>query len=164
MKFLPHQDLAHTRERGLLNFHLVECFSACNSCPHLTKVSCLGFPGGAVVESPPANAGDTGSSPGPGGSHVPRSSWACVTHLLSLHSRAREPQLLRPACLEPVLRNGRSHCSERPAHRNEEWPLLTATRESLCAAMKSSPCSQQLEKAPAQQQRDRKSTRLNSSH
>ena len=32
-----------------------------------------GFPGGAVVENPPANAGDTGSSPGPGRSHVPRS-------------------------------------------------------------------------------------------
>ena len=32
-----------------------------------------GFPGGAVVESPPANAGDTGSSPGLGRSHVPRS-------------------------------------------------------------------------------------------
>ena len=33
-----------------------------------------GFPGGAVVESLPANAGDTGSSPGLGGSHMPRSS------------------------------------------------------------------------------------------
>ena len=32
-----------------------------------------GFPGGAVVESLPANAGDTGSSPGPGRSHMPRS-------------------------------------------------------------------------------------------
>ena len=31
------------------------------------------FPGGAVVESLPANAGDTGSSPGLGGSYVPRS-------------------------------------------------------------------------------------------
>ena len=29
------------------------------------------FPGGAVVKNPPANAGDTGSSPGPGRSHVP---------------------------------------------------------------------------------------------
>ena len=28
------------------------------------------FPGGAVVKSPPANAGDTGSSPGPGRSHM----------------------------------------------------------------------------------------------
>ena len=32
-----------------------------------------GFPGGAVVESLPANAGDTGSSPGLGGSDMPRS-------------------------------------------------------------------------------------------
>ena len=32
-----------------------------------------GFPGGTVVKNPPANAGDTGSSPGPGRSHMPRS-------------------------------------------------------------------------------------------
>ena len=32
-----------------------------------------GFPGGAVVGNPPASAGDTGSSPGPGGSHMLRS-------------------------------------------------------------------------------------------
>ena len=32
-----------------------------------------GFPGGAVVESLPANAGDTGSIPGLGRSHMPRS-------------------------------------------------------------------------------------------
>ena len=31
------------------------------------------FPGGAVVKNPPANAGDTGSIPGPGRSHMPRS-------------------------------------------------------------------------------------------
>ena len=30
-----------------------------------------GFPGGTVVENLPANAGDTGSSPGPGRSHMP---------------------------------------------------------------------------------------------
>ena len=33
-----------------------------------------GFPGGAVVESLPANAGDMGSSPGLGRSHMPWSS------------------------------------------------------------------------------------------
>ena len=33
----------------------------------------LGFPGGTVVKNPPANAGDTGSSPGLGRSHMPRS-------------------------------------------------------------------------------------------
>ena len=32
-----------------------------------------GFPGGAVVKNPPANAGDMGSSSGPGRSHMPRS-------------------------------------------------------------------------------------------
>ena len=32
-----------------------------------------GFPGGALVENLPANAEDTGSSPGLGRSHMPRS-------------------------------------------------------------------------------------------
>ena len=31
------------------------------------------FPGGALVRNPPANAGDTGSCPGLGRSHMPRS-------------------------------------------------------------------------------------------
>ena len=32
-----------------------------------------GFPGGTVVKNPPDNAGDMGSSPGLGRSHMPRS-------------------------------------------------------------------------------------------
>ena len=72
-----------------------------------------------MVENLPANAGDTGSSPGLGRSRVPRSSWA------------REPQIAEPARLEPVLRNKRGHDSERPTHRDEEWPPLAATGESL---------------------------------
>ena len=39
----------------------------------IDKTEAGGFPGGTVVKNPPANAGDTGSSPGPGRSHVPRS-------------------------------------------------------------------------------------------
>ena len=39
----------------------------------LIKKKREGFPGGAVVENLPANAGDTGSSPGLGRSHMPRS-------------------------------------------------------------------------------------------
>ena len=31
-----------------------------------------GLPSGQVVKNPPANAGDTGSIPGLGGSHVPQ--------------------------------------------------------------------------------------------
>ena len=54
------------------------------------------FLGGTVVKNLPANAGDTGSSPGLGRSHIPWSNKACVPQLLSLCSRAREPQLLSP--------------------------------------------------------------------
>ena len=43
-----------------------------------------GFPGGAVVESPPADIGDTGSCPGPGRSHMPWSGWACEPWPLGL--------------------------------------------------------------------------------
>ena len=39
---------------------------------HLLKTSNVGFPGGAVVKNPPVSAGDSGSSPGPGRSHMPR--------------------------------------------------------------------------------------------
>ena len=56
-----------------------------------------GFSGGAVVENLPASAGDTGSSPGLGRSHVPWSNEARAPQLLSLRSRACEPQLLKPA-------------------------------------------------------------------
>ena len=54
------------------------------------------FPGGAVVKNPLANAGDTGLSPGPGRSHMPQSNKAYAPQLLSLRSRACEPQLLSP--------------------------------------------------------------------
>ena len=67
-----------------------------------------GFPGGAVFKNLPANAGDTSSSPGPGRSHMPRS------------SEARAPQLLKPVHIEPVLCNKRSHLNEKPVHCNEE--------------------------------------------
>ena len=43
------------------------CFVASNK---KYKWGHLGFPGGAVVKNPPANAGDTGSSPGPERSHM----------------------------------------------------------------------------------------------
>ena len=39
----------------------------------LEKYNLPGFPGGAVVENLPDNAEDTGSSPGLGRSHMPRS-------------------------------------------------------------------------------------------
>ena len=77
-----------------------------------------------MVENLPANAGDTGSSPGLGRSHMPQS------------NKAREPQLLSL----------------------HVWSLCSATREAATVrgprtAVKSGPCSPQLEKALAQKQR-----------
>ena len=56
----------------------------------------------------------TGSIPNPGrsGIHMPQSNRAHVPQLLSLWSRAWEPQLLKPKAPEPVLCTRRSHCSE----------------------------------------------------
>ena len=41
---------------------------------YVLKTGFVGFPGGAVVKKLPANEGDTGLSPGPRRSHMPRSS------------------------------------------------------------------------------------------
>ena len=38
--------------------------------------------------------------------------------------------ITEPARLEPVLRNNRGRDSKKPAHHDEEWPPLAATRES----------------------------------
>ena len=73
-----------------------------------------------MVKNPPANAGDMGSSPGPGRSHMPWSNKAHEPQLLSLCSRAHVPQLLKPVRLEPILHNKRNHLNEKPTHRNEE--------------------------------------------
>ena len=75
-----------------------------------------GFPGGAVVENLPANAGDTGSSRGLGRSHMPRSNCA------------REPQLLSLRVWS-LCSATREAAIVRGAHRDEEWPPLAATRE-----------------------------------
>ena len=82
------------------------------------KDSSWGFPGGAVVKNPPANAGDHGFEPW--SRKIPHAAeqlgpWATITE---------------PACLETVLRNQRGRDSERPAHCDEEWPPLAATGES----------------------------------
>ena len=76
-----------------------------------------GFPGSAVVENLPAIAGDTSSSRGLGRSHMPRSKWAREPPLLSLR-------------VWSLCSATRGRDSERPAHRNEEWPPLATTRES----------------------------------
>ena len=87
-----------------------------------------------MVKNPPANVGDTGLSPGPGRSHMPRSNYARVPQLLSLCSRAREPQLLSPHAATTEAHVPRAHAPQQekppqweacalqqrvaPAHRN----------------------------------------------
>ena len=46
--------------------------------------------------------------------------WAWALEPAIHNCWAHKPQLLKPTCLEPVLHNKRSHCSEKPVHRNEE--------------------------------------------
>ena len=64
-----------------------------------------------MLKSPPAKTGGTGSGPGLGGSHMPRSSGACVPQLLRLCSGAREPQLTRPELPKALALQ-----QERPPH------------------------------------------------
>ena len=71
------------------------------------------FPGGAVVKNPPANAGDVGSGPGPGRSHMPRSNEAHAPQLLSLRSRACEPQLLSPRATTTEARAPRARTPQQ---------------------------------------------------
>ena len=95
-----------------------------NKRSHSNKKPVQGFPGGAVVEGLPANAGDTGSNPGLGGCHMLRSNWA------------REPQLLSLRVC--------SLCSS-----TREAAIVRGPR----TAMKSGPRLSQLEKALAQKRR-----------
>ena len=88
----------------------------------------LGFPGGAVVGSLPAGAGDTGSGPGLGGSHVPRGSWA------------REPQLLSLRVWSLCPATGGAAMGRGPR---------TAMKSGPRTAMKGGPRLPQLEKALA---------------
>ena len=45
---------------------------------------------------------------------------ACTLEPASHNYQAHLPQLLKPTCLKPVLRNKRRHHNEKPAHRNKE--------------------------------------------
>ena len=65
-----------------------------------------GFSGGPVLRSLPCNEGDAGSIPGLERSHMP------------LGNLDLELEVLKPLCLEPVLRNKRNHHTKKPAHSN----------------------------------------------
>ena len=89
------------------------------------RVSQRDFPGGTVVGSPPANAGDMGLIAGPGRSHMPWSNEARVPQLLSLRSRAHEPQLLSLCATTTEAHAPRAHARNK---RNPRLPQLEKTR------------------------------------
>ena len=82
----------------------------------------LGFPGDAVVKNQPSNAGDMGSSPGPGRSYMPQSNWARVPQLLSPRAAPTEACAPRARALQqekPLQWEARAPQRRvAPAHRN----------------------------------------------
>ena len=96
-------------------------FSFCSFTSHQGD-----FPGGPVVKNLPANAGDSGSSPGLSRSHMP---WSDSTRAPQLPSLCSEPgshsyrahvlQLLKSTHPGAPALQQRSHCYEKPTHRSQ---------------------------------------------
>ena len=91
-----------------------------------SNVSPGGFPGGAVVKNRVPMQGTqvqalAREDPTGRGAAKPvrHNYWACALEPMSHNYWAHMPRLLKPTCLEPVLRNKRSHHNEKPTHRNE---------------------------------------------
>ena len=91
-----------------------------------------GLPGGSLVKNPPANAGDTGSIPDPGRSHMPWSNWACAQLLSPCTATtdtqvpgARDPQQersLRWQAHTPQWRVAPTRCNQRQPTCSKEGP------------------------------------------
>ena len=98
------------------------------------------FPGGPLVQNPPANAGDMGLIPGPGRFHVLQGNEANTPEVLSPRSRA--------ATTEHVCCSNRSPWTQNPCSTTREATKMrsphTATRE---------PCRLSVRKIHTQQQR-----------
>ena len=122
-----------------LQLNFPQCTQQLTSPSQEETTQSQGFPGSLVVKNTPANAGDTGSIPGPGRSHMPWSNQVCEPQLLSLCHQARNPQLLKPVCPaacapqeKPLQREARAPQVESGTRS----PPLAAVRESPCTAMK----------------------------
>ena len=89
-----------------------------------------------LVSDPSASAGDTDSIPGPGRSQDTQAR----AQLLSLHSRAHEPQLLSLCAATAEAR-----APEHGAPQQAKSPKC----ETHTSQLESNPCSLQLEKEPA---------------
>ena len=90
-----------------------------------------------VDKNMPANAEDTGSIPGTGGSHMLQSNQGHVPLLLSLRSRAHEPQLPSPQAAAPeacvpracALQQRKPLQREAPTHNQRVTPTFYNKRK-----------------------------------
>ena len=103
------------------------------------EVSISGFPGGPVVKNLLGEAGETGSIPDLARFHMLQGLELslCTTTtepvLLSPRTAATEPTGLNyrsPHALQPVLRNKRSHYSEKPSLQLENSPHSPQLKKS----------------------------------
>ena len=89
-------------------------------------------PGGVVDNNLPVNAGDTGSIPGPGRSHMPRSNWVHAPQLLSQSATATEAHAPR-AC---ISQQEKPPQCDTCAPQLKRRPPLLAAKESQSPSRK----------------------------
>ena len=111
----------HTYIYAKLRSCLISCF----------KNKLLDFTSGAVVKNPPANSGDTGSSPGLGRPHMLWSNQAWAPQLLSLCSTAHEPQLLSPCSTTTEARAPTAHAPQQ--EKPPQWEVHALQRRVALA-------------------------------
>ena len=79
----------------------------------------------------PVNAGDMGSIPGPGRSHMPQTNWAHVPQLLSQSATTTETHAPRACALQqekpPQLERAPAACSQRKPECWNEDPAQPKT-------------------------------------
>ena len=80
-----------------------------------------------MVENLPANAGDTGSSPGLGRSHMPRKSWAREPQLLSLRVWSLCPAMVGAA----IVKDPRTVMKSGPRTAMKSGPHLPQLEKAL---------------------------------
>ena len=118
LRFQTHDTLNH--HEALKPYQFFIFYDWC-TCAFL-KVNFGGSPGGPVVKNLPCIAKDTGSIPGPGRSHMPRSNLAHVPQLLSLRTAATEAFTPSACALQqekPLQREARAlHRRVALAHHN----------------------------------------------
>ena len=123
--------LCHPLKIKVIKIRLITNTWELHTILELNKMNSVGFPAGTVVKNPPANAGDTGSSPDREDSTGHR-----ATKPASHNCWAREPQLLKPACPR-----ARAPQQEKPpqweAHEPPQWRVAPPPKKRVAPTCRS---------------------------